>query len=71
MSMLSLMIVSVLLLLGSLVGENEEGRKLSCTSTACPYLNTLVHDRCLEAFEDHLVKILQNSGLILLKYEFD
>ncbi|CAJ0924688.1 unnamed protein product, partial [Mesorhabditis belari] len=49
-------------LVGALVGEDEEGRMLCCTNPACPHMTTLVHDRCMDAFEEHLVKILQNSG---------
>ncbi|KHJ89656.1 hypothetical protein OESDEN_10514, partial [Oesophagostomum dentatum] len=35
---------------------------MECSNEKCPYADSLLHQECFEALEDHLVKILSNLG---------
>ncbi|KJH46773.1 hypothetical protein DICVIV_07148 [Dictyocaulus viviparus] len=40
----------------------DEGVTMKCSNEKCPFENVLLHERCFEAFEHHLVKVLSNLG---------
>uniref|UniRef100_A0A915PZB7 Headcase N-terminal domain-containing protein n=1 Tax=Setaria digitata TaxID=48799 RepID=A0A915PZB7_9BILA len=40
----------------------EEGIKMKCSNTQCPYQDQLMHPECFHTLEDNLIKIMSNLG---------
>lgn len=40
----------------------EEGVKMECSNSHCPYQEQLMHPECFHALEDNLIKIMSNLG---------
>ncbi|VDP28868.1 unnamed protein product [Heligmosomoides polygyrus] len=48
--------------LGEPLPPGADGVKMECSNEKCPFADVLLHQKCFEAFEDHLIKVLSNLG---------
>ncbi|WKY10099.1 hypothetical protein Q1695_002446 [Nippostrongylus brasiliensis] len=48
--------------IGTPLSPGEDGVRMECSNEKCPFADVLLHERCFQAFEEHLIKVLSNLG---------
>ncbi|KAK6046100.1 hypothetical protein COOONC_16395, partial [Cooperia oncophora] len=48
--------------IGTPLPVGDDGVRMECSNEKCPFADVLLHQRCFEAFEDHLIKLIGGLG---------
>ncbi|KAK5972859.1 hypothetical protein GCK32_019851, partial [Trichostrongylus colubriformis] len=43
---------------GTPLPDGADGVRMECSNEKCPFADVLLHQRCFEAFEEHLLKVI-------------